>query len=86
MNASFDTASAWWDKESVLGSLTNNSVSLLLLAPVVTLVISYLVAWTLSPLKKFPGPPLACESFPPPPPSFSLTHIYLRGDWAPHLS
>lgn len=85
MNASFDTVSAWWDKESVLGSLTNNSVSLLLLAPVVALVISYLVAWTLSPLRKFPGPPLACESF-----SYfffllffslSLTHIcmYLLG-------
>lgn len=63
MNASFDNASAWWDKESVIGSLTNNSVTLLLLAPVVALVISYLVAWTLSPLRKFPGPPLACESF-----------------------
>lgn len=67
MNLSSGTeGAAWWDKESILLGLTKNPVTLLLLLPIVTFLFLYLISWTASPLRKFPGPPLACELNTPP--------------------
>lgn len=62
MNSS--STEAWWDKQPVLQSisgLTKNPIALVILLPFLTYALSYLASWTVSPLKKFPGPPLACE-------------------------
>lgn len=39
-----------------------NTVAFLLLLPMLTLGLSYLTTYMISPLNKFPGPPLACKS------------------------
>lgn len=57
----------WWDQEHLLQSisgLTKSPITLVVLLPILTFVFSYLAAWTVSPLKKFPGPSLACKSPP----------------------
>lgn len=40
-----------------------NAVALFIIFPLLTIGFSYLVSWMTSPLKKFPGPPLACKSW-----------------------
>ena len=42
-------------------TLATNPVVLMVLVPVVTLLLSYLVSWIASPLRGFPGPALACQ-------------------------
>lgn len=43
-------------------SSPGNAAALIILVPLVTVGLSYLVSWMTSPLNKFPGPPVACES------------------------